>query len=62
MNPNDVFREMLVGDEAITGGIGAPAPRKDHRATWAQVALTPYRVLVVRMVQNPAGWVIWTIF
>lgn len=58
MNPNDVFLEMLVGDEAIVGGVGAPGPRRDHRTAWIQVALTPYRVLVARMAQNPAGWVV----
>lgn len=40
---------MLVGSEQIVAVLGAPGTLLDKKLTWWQVALTEYRVLVVRM-------------
>ncbi len=45
----DVFSDMLVGTERIVAVLGAPGTTRDKKVTWWQVALTEYRVLVVRM-------------
>lgn len=59
MNPNEIFADMLVGEEAITATAGAPgATLPDGAQVWWQLALTPYRLLVARLVQRPKGWVV----
>lgn len=40
---------MLVGNERIVAVLGAPGPTIGKTSTWWQVALTEYRILVVRM-------------
>ncbi len=49
MSAPDVFTDMLVGTERVLVVFGAPGPATPSGSTWWQVALTDYRLLVVRM-------------
>lgn len=49
MSAPDVFSDMLVGEERVLVVFGAPGPAREAYSIWWQVALTDYRMLVVRM-------------
>ncbi len=49
MSAPDVFTDMLVGTERVLVVFGAPGPATRDGSIWWQVALTDYRLLVVRM-------------
>ena len=51
---SDVFQDMLVGEETLGAMIGAPGPNENGQHVWWQVALTQFRVLVVRL-ETPIG-------
>ena len=55
---SDVFQDMLVGEETLGAMIGAPGPNENGQHVWWQVALTQFRVLVVRL-QTPIGQQNW---
>ncbi len=58
MENAELFEDMLVGHERVHHILGAPGPRIKELNHWYQVALTDYRILVVKMVakDGAAGW------
>lgn len=54
----EVFSDMLVGEEQLGVMLGAPGPTENNRHTWWQVALTQFRVLVVKL-ETPVGSQDW---
>ena len=55
---SDVFQDMLVGEETLGAMLGAPGPTENGLHVWWQVALTQFRVLVVRL-ETPIGQQNW---
>jgi hypothetical protein len=49
---------MLVGEEVLGAMLGAPGPTENGRHSWWQVALTQFRVLVVKL-ETPVGQQKW---
>lgn len=58
MDNAELFVDMLVGQESVHHILGAPGARIRDLNHWYQVALTDYRILVVKMVakDGAAGW------
>lgn len=57
---NEVFSDMLVGQEQLGAMLGAPGPTENGQHTWWQVALTQFRVLLVKL-ETPVGQQTWTV-
>lgn len=58
MDNAELFEDMLVGHESVHHILGAPGPRVKELNHWYQLALTDYRILVVKMVAKDGapGW------
>ncbi|MED5371521.1 MAG: hypothetical protein VX899_10935 [Myxococcota bacterium] len=54
----ELFDDMLVGQESVITVLGAPGPRQGALNVWYQVALTDYRIFVIKMTaaDGAAGW------